>query len=389
MRFGSILCAALMVASCGCIVSEKEYAEAQRQRRMRPHLAVELESIGFEQLWETNLRNREVVNMYFMNGNIFAATKGNYLYKIRGKDGFVRWVYDLGNDITAEPFAFIYERDLPGGPPLYDEIYVLCHDTLHCIDEEEGFRVWTYDLRQPASGPPFASRSHTYYGGWDDRMHAIDKKDLTQDWECVTRGDIVAGGQQKDPAVFFASCDGNVYCADASRGVITWTFPCSGPVTETPYFYKNRLYVASRDYNLYAIKTTDGLLEWKFPCESEVRSPVAIDTAQSMTAYCVADNYYFYAIDRKDGTLKWKLKDGVKLLMVGRQNAYILTRNREIAAVDNETGELRWKKSFANVDFFTTNYADARDVRLGKADYCIYLGFKNGWLFAIREKEPF
>jgi outer membrane protein assembly factor BamB len=152
--------------------------------------------------------------------------------------------------------------------------------------------------------------------------------------------------------------------------------------------------VASRDYNLYAIKTSDGSKAWEFPCESVVRRPVAVDTSKSitefrLTAYCAADNHYFFAIDNKDGTLKWKLKDGWKLLLVGRQNAYVLTEDKQIAAVDNETGELRWKKSFANVNFFVTNPADTRDVRAGKADYCIYLGFKDGWIIAIREKEPF
>jgi outer membrane protein assembly factor BamB len=390
MRLYSVLFIALIVACAGCM---KEFAPAELKRRAPPILSVELKSIGFEPLWDHNF-DHEIASMYLMNGNIFVETKEHHLYKMGGKDGVVRWDYGLGSEITAGPFLYVYDRELPAGLPAYDELYLLCHDTLHSIDEKDGSRLWTYDLRYPASSPPFASRSHIYYGGWDDRMHAIDKNDRTQDWEHVTGGDIRAGGQQEDPSVFFASRDGNVYCADASRGKITWKFSCQGPVEETPFLYRKRLYVASRDYNLYAIKTSDGVKAWKFPCESEVRRPVAVDTSKSitdfrLTVYCATDNHYFFAIDNKDGTLKWKLKDGARLLLVGRQNAYVLTEDKQIAAVDNETGELRWKKSFANVNFFVTNPADTRDVRAGKADYCIYLGFKNGWVVAIREKEPF
>ncbi|MFH1421291.1 MAG: PQQ-binding-like beta-propeller repeat protein [Planctomycetota bacterium] len=393
MRLGSAICAVLIFAAIGCTLTDvnREYGQDEVYLNKRPQFPiVELETIGFKLAWDLPLHGRELRNMYFLNGNIYTETKEHFLYKIRTREGIARWVYELGDKITAEPFVFVYDRDVHQGEGansrFRDEVYVLCNDALHCIDEEDGDNLWKLNLKYPASSPPFASFSHVYYASWDNRLHAISKKDLIQDWEYVTGDDVIAGGSQKEPVIFFVSCDNNIYCADASRGTISWKIPSNKRIVTAPYFYRNRLYVGSQDHCLYAIKTIEGLIDWRFHCEAKViTTPIAVD----MTVYCAADNRYFYAVDRKEGTLKWKIKNGYRLLLVGRHNVYILTRNKEIVAVDKETGELRWTKSFKDVDFFMTNAADSQDIRLGKAFYCIYLGFKSGWIFAIEEKELF
>jgi outer membrane protein assembly factor BamB len=377
------LTAAIIV---GCIVSDKEYQQSRRILSLRPNFPpVELNPIGFDKHWESHLRDREIANMWLMNGNIFAETKGHWLYKINAKSGYVLWVYDVGAAIEADPYCYIYEESEKTVLMKYNELYLLASDSVHCVDEEAGFRVWTHGLRKTPSSPVFASASHFYYGSWNDRLYAVDKETKVVTWEYVTGNDIVAGGTEKDPTIFFASEDGKVYCADASRGSIAWSFEGQGAFSATPYFYKNRLYVGSRDYNIYAIRTTDGTLDWRFPCQAEVvATPVAVDNV----VYCCARNNWFYAIDRKTGEELWRLRDGTKLLLVGRKNAYVLTKpDREIACLDNESGKLQWKKPFSDVDFFVTNDADLRLMKKGDSDYLIYFGYKNAWFFSIREKD--
>jgi outer membrane protein assembly factor BamB len=369
----------------GCIVSEKEYYEKRRTWSQRPNFPpVELNPIGFQKHWDSHLLDREITDMWLINNNLYAETKGHWLYKIDAKSGYVMWVYDMGAETEARPFIYAYEPAEKTGLRKYDEMYILAADSVHCVDEEAGFLVWKHGLRKTPSSPVFASASHFYYGSWNDRLYAIDKETRTITWEYVTGGDIVAGGEEKDPTIFFASEDRKVYCADASRGHIRWEYEAQGAFSSDPFFYKNRLYIGCRDYNVYSIRTTDGTLDWRFPCQAEVTArPIAVDRM----VYCRARNNWFYAIDRKEGKEKWKLRNGVKLLLVGRKNAYVVTRSKEIACVDNETGKLQWKKPFRDVDFFLTNASDRRTIRKGLSDYLIYFGYKNAWFFCIREKD--
>lgn len=387
MRLWLVLCVTVILAMVifGCIVSEKEYQQARRQKLLRPNFPpVELNPIGFEKRWESHLRDREIVDMWFLNLDLYVETKGHWLYRIDAKSGYVLWVYDIGAKVEAEPFIYMYGESEKTGLSRYNELYLLASDAVHCLDEEEGFRVWKHDLRFTPSSPVFASASHVYYGSWDDRLRAVDKEKKTITWEHVTKGDIVAGGAEKDPTIFFVSEDGKAYCADASRGTVRWEYEAHGPFSATPFFYKNRLYVGCRDYNLYSLRTTDGTLDWRFPCQAEVvAQPVAVD----QVVYCRARNNWFYAVDRRSGKEKWRLRDGAKLLLVGRTNAYVQTRSKEIACVENETGKVMWKKPFKDIDFFTTNYSDTRMIRKGDSDYLVYFGFSNAWFFCIREKD--
>jgi len=381
----ALVLALLAAIVAGCIVSEAEYEETRRSRTQRPNFPpIELNPIGFEKRWESHLRDREITEMWILNNQIYTETKGHLLYKIDCKSGYVLWVYDIEAEIEAKPFVYLYEEFEKSGLKEYNELFMLASDAIHCVDEEEGFRLWKHDLRFTPSSPVFASASHVYYGSWDDRLRAVDKKTKVVTWEYVSGDDIVAGGQEKDPTIFFLSEDNCAYCADASRGTIRWKYQAQGPFSATPYFYKNRLYVGCRDYNVYSIRTTDGTLDWRFPCQAEVvATPVAVDNL----VFCPAKNNWFYAIDRRTGEEKWRIRDGQKLLLVGRKNAYIKTRTGEIACVDQKEGNILWKKPFRDVDFFLTNNADRRTIQKGESDYLIYLGYKNAWFFSIREKD--
>ncbi len=353
----------------------------------RPELPPDkLDAMGFKLYWDSHLRDREIANMWLLNYNVYAETKGHLLFKIDGKSGFVDWVYDMGFATEGKPYIFAYDEKDREILNKFNEIFIIAGNYMYCVDEDVGFEVWKAYLRHTPSSPPFASSSHYYYGSWDNRLRAFNKESKLVDWDQVTRGDIVAGGIEKVPAIFFMSGDGTVYCTDASRGTVNWEFKSQGPFSATPFFYKNRLYVGCKDFNIYALRTTDGTMDWRFPCEAEVvDTPVAVDDA----VYCRARNNWFYAIDRRKGKEKWRLYNGAKLLLAGRKHAYVLTSAKEIACVDRKDGKVLWKRPFKNMDFFLINHADARTIKKDISDYLIYLGHKNAWFFCIREKDPF
>lgn len=363
-----------------------ESEKKQRTSSARPVFPpIELSPIGFEKYWECHLRDREITGMWLIGGGIYAETKGHWLYKIDAKSGYVLWVYDVEAGIKAAPFVYKYDNSGKSALGKYNELFVLANGTVHCLDEEEGFRLWSHKLRHAPSSPVFASASYFYYGSGDDRLRAVDKESKTITWDLVAGGDIVAGGAQKGPDIFFASEDGRVYCANAALGVIKWTFTAKDAFSAAPCLYKGRLYIGCRDKNLYALHADNGILDWSFTCEAQVvDTPVAVD----QTVFCRDKSNSFFAVSRKTGEEKWRLRDGTQLLLLGRKNAYVLTGEKQIAAVENETGKVLWKKPFNDADFFLTNPADSTAVRKGVADYLILCGYMNAWFFCIREKDP-
>ena len=133
-------------------------------------------SIGFEKCWETHLRDRQIVSLWLLDGAIYTETKGHWLYKIDTKAGHVLWVYDVEAGIDSAPFVYKYEDADKSAPDKFNEIYVLAKGTVHCVDEEAGFRNWTHKPSFAPSCPVFASDSCFHYGSADKKLHAIDKE---------------------------------------------------------------------------------------------------------------------------------------------------------------------------------------------------------------------
>ncbi|MHC4662253.1 MAG: outer membrane protein assembly factor BamB family protein [Planctomycetota bacterium] len=385
--------AALGVLLGACIEGRKrEDPETTKAAAKVPYLTEKrLNNIGFKLHWETVLQDRIIRNAWLLadpgmleKAALYVETESHLLYKIRLQDGFVRWVHDVGGPIYGAPYVYHYTPD----PAMrrYDEIYVLTGDIIQAIDEEEGFQLWQRTLNFASSSPPSASGSHVIVGSWKDWVHSISKEEgHLEEWNYKTFGDVTAAGVGKDHLVYVPSNDGMLYCFTAAkRAEPIWKFKTNGPIVAPPYLYRSILYLPSMDFNCYAVSAITGELAWVFRSGNRVmQTPVAIKNS----VYVFCKDFGMYAVDRKGknaGNERWSFRNGTQVLARGKKFIYVLSergKDKDICAIDDVRGDVLWKHPYPHVDFFLCNP--------NPDDPTIYLGFRSGWFFAIKEQDEF
>jgi len=382
-----------------------------------------LDEIGFKVAWRMDF-HAELANFFYIfqknrRHSLYVETKDHRLYKMDPKTGEVLWVVLLDEFISQPPYLYTYERirtieeeeaelnryeisqmeliikKIREIGKLGPELYLLTGNTLVCIDDNYGRMLWRKELPFGASSPPFASFSYVYVADWRKRLFAIRKGDRTIDWDFVADGDITGGGLSSDPNLFFSDESGKTYCINAATGREIWRAEALDRITSAPYYYHSRLFVGSWDGSVYALRDNDGTTLWRFDCEYPVvEQPIAIDDYKRRvnTVYAVTSKTVmktFYAIDRRKGKKRWHLRNGMKLLLQGRQNTYILDTRRRICAVDTIKGVVRWQRPFKMVDFWVTNPTDRRAIKKEYGFYHIYCAFRNGLVYALEEREMY
>ncbi len=386
----------ILTLASGCIVNTVE----AEQRRMEKYFARPviskgmLDTIDFKQKWEFHL-DKEVLNVWLIPGEggsasskdtgvLLAFAKDYVLYRINPVNGVPIWAYRVGAKITQVPFVYRYPPELGLKNP-EDELILVLGDIVQIVDVEAGDLLFQIFADFPVASAAWASRTHVYLGSWNERVYAYRKDDMKNNsskppqWQYRTWGDILARGEVFDPCMIIVSEDGKIYNLNAAKGTKNWTVQADDAIIAPPYLYRKRLYVGSLDTWCYSLDAQDGRLYWRFGCQAPIdKTPMAIKG----TVYCTATNDYLFAIHRGTGKELWKVRGGRKVLCRGREKVYILNDNKEVSSVENETGQLIWKEPFfEDVDFFVTNPNAELPV--------IFLGYKNGWFFALEEKEKY
>ena len=373
-----------------------------------------LEDLFFEVSWESRVlrdAGEDIVYMDLVDDALYVFTDENALYAIDYRSGMVRWKFDVGDALSYPISVYLYPPEEKERLLRYDEVYLVSKDQLVALDKENGSTLWKLTLPFGVSSGPVASFGHVYVGSWDDRVYAIRKEDRRIDWFWRTDGDVTARAAQKSPAVYVCSEDGIVYSFDSAKGgPPNWEFVAERPVSADPLLYKNRLYVGCEDMNVYSIGILDGLLEWRFPTGAPIsRAPVAIKN----TIYVVSENNRLDAIHRRkgrgregkvyrEGQVKWSHPLGTQVLAKGRENVYVLTQVQsggrpagvKLVALDDDEGFVRWDddgRLAGAVDFFTTNAHDPLSPIKSQSDQggIIYLGYREGYIVALRERVKY
>ncbi|MBI4577773.1 MAG: PQQ-binding-like beta-propeller repeat protein [Planctomycetes bacterium] len=398
------LCASLAFAA-GCrAVPESGDNPLLAAGRKPTFSQVQLDKINFDLHWEAVLPGKRLKGCWLLGEAIYVSTADHLLYSVGLSDGMVRWIYDVGDEVSFSPAVYRYEQDEVSGLNRYDELYVISKDRLLCLDREIGALNWSLILPFAAASPPSASETHVYVGSWDDRIYAINKETRVETWRFRTSGDVTSMavyGGRTTPAVYFASEDGQVYLADPVKGRERqhWQFRTDGPILADLVYDRKKVYVASTDFNVYALNAEDGKMEWRVPMGASVSQPPVV---VGDTVYAVAEGQHLHAIHRRRsqeedegefyaGDEMWRIPQGVQVLAVGRREVYILDSAKQVSAVDHATGETVWKYPFKDVRYFLSNPAnpesrdEAEQLRAG----VIVLGYANGWLFGLKEKPRY
>lgn len=406
--------------------------------RTKPTLPEQqIDEFGFAVYWDSFIRD-EVITGVWVEGTgrdplrtdralrrgskpqLYAFTAAHRLYQIDMHSGMVNWVYDVGKPLSfmdGRPIAeWSYtERDQETGLQFYDEIFFVANDWLYALDKDNGSLLWRLELPFGASSPPAASRTHVFVGAWNDRIYAIQKdRPSVIDWNWRTDGDLVArpAVDSDSSQVFVASSDGNLYTFDAAKGDPKEPFPTGGRLRIDPIAYRNLLYLGSEDFNLYVLNTDEGTVVHRFGAGAPITSvPVACmnplnpDGSVSVSVYFAAMGEGMFALERQARTSgsrriphpeQWNRPDAFQFICRGMDDVYLREpggdanqpRKFRISRLDAADGHFRDAIELANVDYYVSNYNSphAPDRNENLVGGMIVLGFRNGWIIALKEK---
>ncbi len=207
-------------------------------------------------------------------------------------------------------------------------------------------------------------------------------------------------------SVFVASEDGYVYSFNPVQEERKWMYETKGKIQAAPFYFKTYVYVASTDSFFYSLKADRGEVIWRFATGAPIsREPVAYTDYEHFVAtkgrereyaiYVVSEGNFLYALyhrpDVKKEYVRWKYPRGEQVLAKGQHQVYILAA-KTLVAVDDATGETTWTSDIGKeADFFVTNEFDpaSPDKKERRLASTVVLGYRNGWVIAIREKSEY
>lgn len=408
----TVLCATILtlIAACGApavVVPGPAQAAPQRSPRWsdeglaRMNLAVE---------WDLETSRNDFVGMTLQEDTLYAITADHTLYSIDIDGGTVNWVYSVGEPLTYPPVVYRYKKDEESGIVKYDEVLLLSGDRIRVVDKDLGELLWTKEVAFPAASPPAGTAGHVLLGSWDDRVYAI-MKDAPhgRDWKWLTHGDVVAAGVEYDPLYISVSSDGGIYAFSEVGGELRWKKDTRGPIVTRPVAHQGKLYVGSMDFSLYCIDLLESEVDWRLEMAGPITKPAVVI---GDSVYVISRDRVLTAVRRVAGRPKpgekrpaagdvlWRVKvgrkdfdmpSGARVLCRGRETLYVLNERREVMGIDQETGNVKWRVPFGRINFFATNLNDPAsrsEVEAGRAG-TIFLGTKDGWFFALKEKREF
>lgn len=401
----------------------------------RPPLdAAGVDRFGFTLYWDAQIPGQVITSVTMEGDQLYAFTHSQRLYQIDVHSGRVNWVYEVGRPLEfafdrrnrpGRPIAeWVYQAD-PDGMKRYDELFFVAGEHLYALDKAHGSELWVVRLPFTPSSAPEASGTHVLLGSHDDRVYALRKDNpRVVDWSWRTDADVLTRPAVESPSAFVASSDGRLYTFEVGSGKPEQPMKTERRLLVDPIVDKKLLYLAAQDYNLYVINVIDGLLEYRFGAGAElISTPVPIErrlqssdgnTVDRTTIYFAAEGQGMFALLRGDREhnrtsheLRWQREGADQVLCQGMESVYLLeptarTGRYYVSKIDEATGKALERVLggmgdpdhpevpvvLPPVDYFVTNRASptapTREASLRGG--ILFMGFQNGWIFALKEK---
>jgi outer membrane protein assembly factor BamB len=291
------------------------------------------------------------------DGTLYVGNENGVLHAV-GRDGRVRWKFETGKPIRAQPrvvgahvylhsdSGFLYKLDRASGNEVW-RARVDSGSEPRLPTNEKGTRWDRY------GSSVVADRERVYVASRDRNLYALDQRTGQEAWR-VGAGDIMTA----TPALYrdlviFAAYDGKVSAVAARDGKPRWTFDAKLAVAGDVTVAGDRVLVGSRSYDLIALDAATGREQWRrYYWFSWIESPPAVYGGMVYTGSSDAVNVY--ARNLADGALQWKTavpgyawprtaidKEWLVAATVGG-GPFPGPRAGALVGMDRATGTIRW-----------------------------------------------
>ena len=285
-------------------------------------------------------------------GRLFFGTNHGLVLAVEAASGRIAWHRQFAGCIAASPavgngvvyIGFMNPPPCSGSAPSF----------LAALDDRNGRTLWR--LRAGViEASPLLVGGRVYFGSWDHRIYALDRRTGRLEWSFSTGGRVKGGVALAGRTVYAGSYDGYLYALNARNGHLRWAAGGGrlGGLYATPSVAHGRVFVSSTNGRVYAFSLSGNEL-WTVQTGSYVYSPAALSGA---TAYVGSYDHRLYALSQATGRTRWTFDAGAPIsgapTVIGGL-VYFSTcgscsryesnpRARRTFALDAATGRLVWR----------------------------------------------
>lgn len=225
--------------------------------------------------------------------------------------------------------------------------------------------LWKFPIKAPFIASPVSDETHTYVGGLDSTLYALELSSGKLKWKFRTNGEIRSAVSTGSNAVFLSGGDGVLYSIDKATGKVNWQFRTLGGLLgerrydfadyfySTPVLHQDKLFFGAGDGRVYAINPANGKMIWSFQATDIVHTTPAVSGDK---VFVGSFDGYLYALNAIDGSLLWKFKSvGHRYFPKGEMmgspvvagNVVLAgSRDYNLYALDVNHGYCHWNKQF-------------------------------------------
>ena len=290
-------------------------------------------------------------------GLLFVGNENGAVHAI-GREGKVRWKFETGKPIRAQPKAlgghvyvhsdsgYLYKLDIGNGAEVW-RARVDHGSEPRLPTNQEKTRWDRYGSSVAAHG------THLYVASRDKNVYALDSRTGREVWRVPTGDIMTATPAVYQDLVIVASFDGKVQALAARDGAQRWTYDARLAVAGDLTVAGDRVLVGSRSYDLIALDATSGKEAWKrYYWFSWIESPPVVHDGVVYTGSSDATNVY--AINLSDGAVRWKtlvpgwswqrtaVNDELVIAGTAGAGAFPGPRAGSLVALDRASGSIRW-----------------------------------------------
>ena len=186
-----------------------------------------------------------------------------------------------------------------------------------------------------------------YVGSWDNNIYCLNASTGVLLWKHATAGAISSSPAVVNSKVYVGSQDNSVYCLDASNGNQLWKYTTDNWVVSSPVVVNEKVYFGSRDTYVYCLDASTGDLIWSSATDNYVQSSPAIADGK---VYIGTQGNTVYCLDAASGAFIWNFSTNGYVFaspaVVGGRG-YVGSMDFNVYCLDASNGGLVWKYATA------------------------------------------
>jgi outer membrane protein assembly factor BamB len=220
--------------------------------------------------WKFVTGNEIAGSVALVGENIIFGSHDSFLYCLKAADHSVVWKFQTENFVNCSTAIEGNYTFIAG-----------CDTKIRVIDIREGRQVHEVPLGEGAYliASPAVEGNMLYVGTHDSRVVGVDWKAQRVVWTFVDEAhplEYRSSAAVTDKFVILGGYDKKVHCIDKAKGTEVWNFATRGHVESSPVVVGERVFFGSGDGNVYALSLKDGKKVWQFRAGRSITASPAV-----------------------------------------------------------------------------------------------------------------